>query len=238
MAIHDLGETLDDQVGPVFERPADDRAGESVVDDQHRVGAAGDLSQRGDIAYPEGWITDCLGEQQARLAGHLVFHRLQVAGIDHAGMNAQPLGLRSQQPLAAAVKLIGNEDAIARSQLGKHDGGQGRHSGAADGRARSAVQHAAFFGQQIGIGMPIAAVGVAGLLARQEGLGLLGVADPINAGEMNWFAERLGGTERQRGGLGTNIIGLHTHVPCASWFLFALSQLIFTTRQRDASHLR
>ena len=63
--------------------------------------------------------------------------------------------------MAAAVKPVADDQMVAGRSLRNHGQRQGSHPAGGDDGSLGGVELAAFVGQQIGIGMPVAAIGIA-----------------------------------------------------------------------------
>ena len=151
------------------------------------AGPASELSTS--KSTPRSWASSARAERLATRNSGLVivsttimrvlgsdglFDRRQVAGIDDRAGDAASGRLVDQKLVAAAIEPAADDQMIAHRGLRDHGQRQGPHAAGRDRGPLGRVKLAAFFGQQVGIGMPIAAIGVAGEFAGQQGGGLFG----------------------------------------------------------------
>ena len=105
MAGQILGDAVDAEVGAQFQRPAEQRRGEGVVDHQRGAGFAGDFGDAVDLSHAQQRIGNGLHQDAAGLGfGDRGAQRVQIADIDEAHRDAHGFEHVHQQADGGAVE--------------------------------------------------------------------------------------------------------------------------------------
>lgn len=146
MAADVLGQRVHDDVRTVLERPAEDRRGHGVVDDQRHAMAVRSRSEGSQVDDIAGWVADGLAEHRF---GALVDQRFEGGDVvmgGEAGLDAEAWQCVGQQVVGAAVELGHRDDIVANLGHGLNRVGDGGHARGHGQRADAAFQrrHALF----------------------------------------------------------------------------------------------
>ena len=108
-----LGRGVHHHVGPEGERLLEVRRGEGVVHHQQRPGVVGDGGERGDVTDVEQRVGGRLDPDDLRARGD---RRCRRGGVVHGGgrvLQAPARGDLVDQPVGAAVRVVGDDDVVA-----------------------------------------------------------------------------------------------------------------------------
>ena len=129
---------VDDDVGAVLDRPAEERRGEGVVDDERDAGRVGDLREGLEVGDVELRVSDRLDVDGARRVVDGGGDGRPVVDVDEARRDAEARQRVREEGVRAAVERRGGDDRVAglrevqdRERLGglaarRRDGGDAR----------------------------------------------------------------------------------------------------------------
>ena len=148
MAAEELGERVNDDVGAVFDRLAEIRCRQRVVDDQRHACALGDLGDRLDVGDDAARIGDRLDEDRLGLRADAALEGGDVVGIGPHHVPAEVLEGVVELVDRAAIELLRGHELLARLHQAMHDdhlrgvaGGDREPGGAAFERGDALLQH-------------------------------------------------------------------------------------------------
>ena len=136
VAAHELGQRVDDDIRPVFDRAEQDRRRDRVVDDQGNAGAVGDGGDLLDVADVARRIADALAEDGAGIVvdkrrdglGLVAFRKADGDPLSRQDMGEQGMGgaieLRHGDDVAAVIGEV--DDRIVKRGLAGADGERGK----------------------------------------------------------------------------------------------------------------
>src|SRR5579862_4480417 len=100
-------------IGPIVERPEQDRSRDSVVDDQRYAVVMSNLCQRLDVAYVARRIADRLGKHSLRVFIDQFFDCVRLIVVSEAADNALTRQDVGEQRVRRAVKLWNGDNVAA-----------------------------------------------------------------------------------------------------------------------------
>ena len=193
VAAHVFGQRVHDDVGAVLERPAEDRRGHGVVDDQRHAMAVGSIGQGLEVDNIAGRVADRFAEHRL---GAAVDQRFQAGDIVMGGeahFDARARQGVGEQVVGAAVELGHRDDVVAHFGNGLHRIGDGRHAaGHGQGTDAAFQRRNALFQHVVG-GVHDPRVDVARHLEVKQVGAVLGVVEGERGGLVNRHGHRLGG---------------------------------------------
>ena len=176
-----LGHGMDDDVGPVVEGAQGARRGKGVVDNQQDAGFPGQRRQAQNVGHPQGGVADHLDEDHPGLGADRGAHGGHIAGVDHGRRDAQTRQVFGHHAQGAAIKLVAADHVIARLGQAQQYGRHGGHTGGDhDAHVRCPFHRVDGACDDIGIGVSLAAVGIAvqrAFVLRIEHIGGVGCVD-------------------------------------------------------------
>ena len=120
VAVDVLREGVDDEVGPVVERPVERGRGEGAVDREDRAHLVRDIGETPDVGDLRGGIGDGLDVDHARLGPQRRPHRSGIGHVDEGRLDAVPLRQQlTEQAPHGFVSHVGDDDVIAALQEGE-----------------------------------------------------------------------------------------------------------------------
>ena len=150
-------------------------ARELSTSEQHVTCSWASSAKADEIGHPQQRIGDRFDHDQSRASGVMASSMAARWLVSTTVLLTAAGGrLVDQQCMAAAIEPTADDQMIAGSGLRDQSQCQGSHAAGGDGGPLGGVELAAFVGQQIGVGMPVAAIDVARQFAGQQGRGLLG----------------------------------------------------------------
>mmetsp|Transcript_29355 Transcript_29355/g.57174 ORF Transcript_29355/g.57174 Transcript_29355/m.57174 type:complete len:227 (-) Transcript_29355:2082-2762(-) len=157
-----LGDRVNDDVGPMVKGLEGARGGEGVVHYQQDAGFARQRRKPQNICHTQGRVRHNLNQDHPRLWPDRGAHGGHIAGINHRGLNAQTRQIFGHHPQGAPIKLVAPDHVIAcfgQSQQNRRDGA---HSAGTEHTHMRGVLHPVDgLGHHIGIRVTLAAVGIA-----------------------------------------------------------------------------
>ena len=145
MAVQEFGRGMDDMVGAERDRPLQGGRQEGVVDGDLRSRLFGARGKGADVDDPHHRIAGRFDHDEFGPAAERRGQRRLVAEVDERDAEMTFVRAGAEQPLDAAVAIIGGEDEIARLQRRQHEIDR-RHPARQRHRAGAALE----FGQGVG----------------------------------------------------------------------------------------
>ena len=193
VAAHVFGQRVHDDVGAVLERPAEDRRGHGVVDDQRHTMAVGGVGQGLEVDDIAGRVADRFAEYGL---GALIDQRFQGGDVIVGGEAHLDAGARQgvgEQVVGAAVELGHRDDVVADFGEGLHRVGDGRHAAGHGQGADPAFQRRDALLQHVVGRVHDPRIDVARHLEVEQVGAVLGVVEGERGGLVNRHGHRLGG---------------------------------------------
>ena len=138
VAVQILRRAVQHHVGAELDRPLNRGAGERVVDDELCAVAVGELGGRRQVRQGEHGVGRRLDEQQLRRRLEGAGGRVEIAGVDVREVQPVPPQDALEVAIRAAVRVVGDDDVIARGEKGG-DRRDGRHARGERERALAAL---------------------------------------------------------------------------------------------------
>ena len=192
VAAHVLGQRMDDDVGAVFERPAEDGRRHRVVDDQWDAVTVRGVSQRLEIDDIAGRVADGLAEDCLGLVVDQRFQRGDVIVGGEAHLDALTRQGVGEKVVGAAIELGHRNDVIARFSDGLDRIGDRRHARSHRQRGDTAFQCGDTLFEHVGGGIHDARIDVARHLQIEEVGAMLGIVERIGRGLVDRHRHGLG----------------------------------------------
>ena len=112
----ELGRGVDDDVGAMFERAAEIRGGEGVVDHQRHAGLVGDLGDGGDVEHADLRVADRLAVEHPRPRRDRPAEVLRIGRIDEDDVDAPAPQRDVELGVRPAVEGARGDDLIAGTE--------------------------------------------------------------------------------------------------------------------------
>ena len=125
-----LGRRVHDDVGAELERPLQERRGERVVDDDARAALVRDRADAEDVDDGERGVGGRLDPHQRGAVGPVALERVEVGEVGDGPLDARRCEHLRHQPEGAAVRVVGDDHALAGLEqpqhrvLGRHAAGE------------------------------------------------------------------------------------------------------------------
>ena len=180
-----LGQRVDDDIGPMFDRPQHTGRGEGRIDGERQAVAMGDIGHRPDVGHVQGRVAERLTVEQTGTVIDGPGEVFRVGGIDQMHFDPQLRQDRVELGVGAAVEVVGGHYLVAltadiddRVEDGRGARGQRQGGGTAFQRSDALFQH------RLG-GVTEAGVDIAELSQCKEIGGMFGALEEIGAGSVD-----------------------------------------------------
>jgi hypothetical protein len=187
-----LGRRVNDDVGAVVERPADNGR-RRVVDDQRHAQLLADLGDLADREDPQLRVRQGLGVVGAGARVGRPAEVLRVARVDEADLDAEAVEGVGEEVPGAAVEVGRADDVVARARdvLDRH--GRGRLARGDRERRDPAIERGDALLEHVAGRVRDPGVDVAELLEREEIRRMPGVIELVRRGLVDRHRDRAGG---------------------------------------------
>ena len=212
VAAEPFGERMNDDVGPVLDRPQETGRSEGRIDDERQLVFLGNLRQHLDIRHVDGRIAEGLAVDRPGLAVDRRFHLVRLPDIDQADLDAQ-LGQNGVElDEGAAVQVVGRNNFVALA-ADIDDSIKNRRSAGGECQCRGPAFEAchALFENVLG-GIADPGVDVAEFLQAEEVGGMFGVPEEIGGGPVYGHGPREGGRVDGLSGMQGKCFEFHVHL--------------------------
>ena len=173
-----LRRAVDHVVGAVGERAVVDGRGERRVDHQRHSPAVTQLGGAGDVDHAQIRIRRRLGEEELRVVAQRLLELLQVARVDHRGLDVEPREVLLDELARAAVAVARHHQVAAARQQRQEERGGRAHAGREQHRLLGALELAELALDGAPGRIAVATVLLAVEPALLVGAQLLGVREP------------------------------------------------------------
>ena len=182
MAAEPFGGRIHHEVGAEFDRPAEKRRGEGVVDQQRNPGVMRDCRDGRNVQHFKPGIADGLADHEPRVGLDRGAEFVQRARLHKAGGDAEARQSVREQVDAAAIERGGGDDVIAGIEQGRDRQMQRRHAArGADGADAAFQRGKPLFEHRRGrVRNP--RIDVAGALEIEQRRGVVGILKDVGGG--------------------------------------------------------
>ena len=156
-----FGDRVNHDIGPHIKGAKRPRGGECIIHHQQYPPLLCQRRNPCQIRHPQRWVGHQFHQNHPRFRPNSRRHRPHIARIGQRGGNPQTRQILRHQAQRPPIQLIAPQHMIARLQQPHQHRAHRRHPRAQHQAARTALQRIDAPGNHIGIGVPLAGIGIA-----------------------------------------------------------------------------